>query len=303
MPNTDTLYVVTCIFNPENYKSRYKLFYDFEAYLNKFNNVELYTVELAFEDQNFVVTCDGHPNHIQLRTNNSLWYKETLLNIGIKNLPVGAKYIAWIDADIHFIEDDWAEKTIEALKNTPIVQMFKTANDLGPDSEIMNKNKSFIYKWLNNESSIKDRGRSGLAWAATREALDNLGLLIDWGIIGSGDWFMAFALTDLLSDNDLKQKTGGYSTDALDIWYDKCKQHINKNVGYVDITLEHNFHGSKKDRGYNWRWKILSENKFNPLTDLDYDEQGLIQLKANKPQLLEDIKNYFKSRNEDSTEK
>jgi hypothetical protein len=298
----EKLYVITCIFNPENYQSRYKLYHNFEEYLKKFDNVELYTVELAIGDQDFAVTSENCPRHIQLRTNEVLWYKENLLNIGIKQLPNDAKYIAWIDADIDFVEENWVEKTIIALNKHPVVQMFKKANDLGPDNEIISTAKGFVYKWITGDFTEQNRGRSGLAWAATREALDNLGLLIDWGVVGSGDWFMVFALTDQLTAENMKKKTGGYSGDALKIWADKCKVHIKKNVGYVNLTLNHFWHGKKSNRGYNWRWKILSENKFNPLTDLDYDEQGLIKLRVEKPQLLEDIKNYFHSRNEDDTE-
>jgi len=183
------------------------------------------------------------------------------------------------------------------------VQMFKTANDLGPDEQIIDSNKSFVYKWVKGQSNNKSRGRSGLAWAATREALNNLGSLIDWGIVGSGDWYMAFALTDLLAEDNLNHKTGGHSQDAMKIWADRCKEHINKNVSYVDLTVNHHWHGKKSNRGYNWRWKILSENKFNPLTDLEYHSSGLLKLRADKPKLLEDIKQYFQSRDEDDTEK
>ena len=70
----EKLYVITCIFNPENYQSRYKLYHNFEEYLKKFDNVELYTVELAIGGQDFAVTSENCPRHIQLRTNEVLWY-------------------------------------------------------------------------------------------------------------------------------------------------------------------------------------------------------------------------------------
>jgi hypothetical protein len=301
--SNEKLYIVTCVFNPESYKSRYRLYNNFAEYINKFENAELWTVELAFEGQEFAVTQADCPRHIQLKTNEVLWYKENLLNIGISRLPADAKYIAWIDADIDFVEEDWVEKTIAALNEHTMVQMFKVANDLGPDEEIITSAKSFVYKWLKNESTDNNRGRSGLAWAATREALDSVGKLIDWGIVGSGDWFMAFAATDQITKGNLDKKTGGYSGEALKDWAARCETHINKNVGFVNLTLNHHWHGKKSNRGYNWRWQILSENQFNPLTDLDYHPNGLIKLRTHKPKLLEGIKNYFQSRDEDDTEK
>ena len=271
--------------------------------MSKFPNVELWTVELTFEGQDFAVTQDDCPQHIQLKTDEVLWYKENLLNIGISKLPPEAKYIAWIDADIHFEQDTWAEDTMRTLDTHPFVQMFERANDLGPSGEIISSDKGFINRWLNNDWNPKKRGRSGLAWAATRSTLDCLNGLIDWGIVGSGDWFMAFSLTEQIHESSLNSKSGGFSGEAIQQWADKCKLCVDGKVGYVPGVINHNWHGKKSNRGYNTRWRILSENKFNPINDLGYRENGLIKLNAHKPQLLEDIKQYFQSRDEDDTEK
>ena len=303
MPAPDKLYIVTSIFNPEGYRSRYKLYYQFAEYIQQFPNAELWTVELAFAGQDFAVTNADCPQHIQLRTDKPLWYKENLLNIGISRLPTDARFIAWIDADVHFEETTWVEDTIEKLKEHPFVQMFRQAKDLGPNGEIVSQDRSFVHRWLTGDYTEKKRGRSGLAWAATREALTSVGGLIDWGIVGSGDWFMAFALTEQITDSNLSTKSGGYSRDAIMLWANRCQQYIKKNLGYVDLTVYHNWHGKKINRGYNTRWLILSENQFNPLTDLEYAENRLIQLGADKPKLLADIKEYFHSRNEDDEEK
>lgn len=302
MTATDKLYIVTSVFNPESYKSRYKLYHNFVEYLKQFPNVELWTVELAFEGQDFAVTQADCPQHIQLKTDEVLWYKENLLNIGISQLPADAKYIAWIDADVHYEGNTWPEDTMRALDQNPFVQMFTHAKDLGPDGEVVSQDRGFIYRWATGDWDKKKRGRSGLAWAATQEGLNNVGGLIDWGIVGSGDWFMAFALTDQMTDSSLHHKSGGHSSDAIKLWNDKCARYI-KNVGYVNATICHNWHGKKSNRGYNTRWKILSDNKFNPITDLGYRKNGLIHLESHKPQLLEDIKEYFHSRDEDNTEK
>jgi hypothetical protein len=301
-PN-DKLYVVTCIFNPESYKSRYNLYNNFANYISNFSNAELWTVELTFEGQDFVVTQSDCPQHIQLKTNEILWYKENLLNMGISKLPEDAKYIAWIDADIEFENQEWVDDTITALNQYDFVQMFERANDLGPDGEIIASENSFINRWVNRTYTEKRRGRSGLAWAATKEALNKVDMLIDWGIVGSADWFMAFALTNQSQENNLHTKSGGHSTESLQKWSDKCALHIKENVGYVKGVINHFWHGKKSNRGYNWRWKILSDNEFNPINDLDYHPNGLIRLKTNKPKLLEDIKYYFRSREEDDIEK
>src|ERR1035437_9804088 len=88
----DKLYVVTPIFNPSGYASRYKLYWDFANYLAQFPNVEHHTVELVKPGQKFMVTQHNNPRNVQLVGEDSLWLKENMINIGIRGLPECAKY-------------------------------------------------------------------------------------------------------------------------------------------------------------------------------------------------------------------
>jgi hypothetical protein len=75
-----------------------------------------------------------------------------------------------------------------------------------------------------------------------------------------------------------------------------------KNVrwGYVPGVIRHYYHGSKKNRGYNDRWKYLIEHDYSPVKHIAYDDQGIIVPTTECPkQLLDDIMGYFGSRNED----
>jgi hypothetical protein len=47
------------------------------------------------------------------------------------------------------------------------------------------------------------------------------------------------------------------------------------------------------------RWKILRDNDYDPSTDIVRDWQGVWQLAGNKPRLRDDIRAYFRTRNED----
>jgi hypothetical protein len=68
----------------------------------------------------------------------------------------------------------------------------------------------------------------------------------------------------------------------------------------------HYFHGAKRQRGYADRWRILAENRFNPDDDLSRDAQGLYQLmdrhEPRNVRLRDQLRHYFRSRNEDSIE-
>ena len=60
------------------------------------------------------------------------------------------------------------------------------------------------------------------------------------------------------------------------------------------------FRSTKQNRKYSERWKILVNNKFDPFEHLTHDDIGvLIPTKSFPPQLLDDILQYFKERNED----
>src|SRR4051812_11838284 len=137
----DKFYVVCVISNPVRYKSRYTLYRQFAERMSR-SGVKLLTVECGFGERNFEVTdpvCEGawvdSKHHVRLTTYDEIWHKENMLNIGIRHLPKDWKYVCWVDADIMFLRDDWAEETFHQLQHHHIVQMFQTAVDLGPTGE------------------------------------------------------------------------------------------------------------------------------------------------------------------------
>src|ERR1700677_5308972 len=184
--NKQDLHIIAVISNPANFKSRYRLYKEFETRLLN-DGANLYTVELAIGDQEFAVTDASNPKHTQLRTNDELWHKENLINIGISKLPVDAKYVAWVDADIQFLRPDWIEATIKALEEYPIVQMWSQALDLGPKNEVLTLNTSLAYCYQESLKIGEDYGEywhSGYAWAARVDFLKHVGGLIDATLVG-----------------------------------------------------------------------------------------------------------------------
>ncbi len=67
----------------------------------------------------------------------------------------------------------------------------------------------------------------------------------------------------------------------------------------MDAHVIHAYHGTMKNRAYVERGDILHENEFNPDSDICYDSQGVLRLTGNKPRLRDDIRAYFRARNED----
>ncbi len=323
-PFPDRLYVVTAISNPARYRSRYNLYRAFEKHVADSGAI-LSTVEMAFGGRPFEITDPANPRHVQVRGEHELWHKENLLNIGISRLPAEAKYIAWIDADVTFTRTDWAQETLQQLQHFPVVQMFSESVDLGPDNQIVGTAVSWTESWkrgyafrgkrnaLVDGSMLAQSGgsrqpakgiwHSGLAWAARREALDQLGGLIDFAILGSADRNMAAGLLGFMEDTIDPTFSPEYRTALLE-WQKRAERHIRRNLGQVDGTLVHHWHGCKRNRFYTERWKILSKYQFNPLTDIKRDAQGLWQLEDDHTPrfvgLRDALRQYFRSRNEDS---
>jgi hypothetical protein len=312
---SSTLHVISVISNPVMYHSRYKLYREFETQMQR-HNVNLITVEVAFGDRAFEVTQAGNFNHVQARTWDELWHKENMINLGLQRLPADWQYVAWIDADVQFVNPNWVEQTIHQLQHHHVIQLFSDCIDMGPEGQVIEHHKSFCHQYLEHgfDSILKaDSGyyaksgskiafpHPGYAWAARREAIDALGGLIDWAILGAGDHHMAWALVEHVE----KSNPGGLHPNYLSrllLFQDRCKEHIKKDIGYVSGTILHAWHGKKKDRRYQSRWKILQDHKFDPAVDIIKDSQGLWQLAGNKTALRDDLRKYFRSRDEDSTD-
>jgi hypothetical protein len=151
----------------------------------------------------------------------------------------------------------------------------------------------------------KSWGSPGLAWAANVDALYAVGGVLDFCILGSGDWYMAQALIGALGDHTKMRDTKANMPFYRKIlrWQALAERWIKKDVGFVPGTVLHDFHGSKKFRRYIDRDEILLRNKFDPDTDIKPDSQGLYQLETWEPRqikLRDQIRAYFASRNEDS---
>jgi len=340
----DDFFVVTAYFNPWRWKSRKRLYEEFAAYVAD-SGAKLVTLELAFGERPFEVTSSDNPRHIQMRTSVELWHKERMLNLAIQRLPAHWQYVAWVDADVRFTRPDWPQETVHLLQHYAVLQMFADAIDLDPEHQFLQRHIGFVKTWeeygrpslaqlqtqleefkaqktVKTASGLYDQrlmgmtsppalnGHPGFAWAARRQAIEQLGGLFDTAILGAGDRHMSLALAGagkwhmqlaLAASNNASYKAlqPGYCN-ALYDWQDRADEFIRGNMGYMPGTLWHYWHGRKKDRRYKDRWQILIEHGFDPRRDLKQDSQGLWQWSSRSPRLWHQIRDYFASRNEDS---
>lgn len=319
MINTDNFYVVTAISNPIRYRRRYRLFEKFREMCHA-GKVKLITVEMAFGEREFNVTRNDNPYDIQLRSVDELWHKENMINIGVQHLmrmDPKAKKVAWIDADVAPCQppERWFYETAQALEHYEIVQMWEKAQDLDHEYNFIGKQHlSFMAAYVKSgyrqpsATGMWDldyytrHGHPGYAWAANIDALNKVGGLFDVGILGSGDRNMACSLIGSFEHSMPEDCTAGYRN-SLALWQEKAERWIKRDVGYVPGSINHYWHGNKRNRFYQDRWKILIHNQYDPATDLKRDAQGLYQLETWSPRqalLRDELRSYFKARNEDA---
>ncbi len=318
-PFPDRLHVVTMLSNPLRWRNRYANFWRFEKAVRDAGAI-LHVVEVAFGDRPFEITDSDDPLHLQLRTDDEIWHKENALNLAIQRLMPDVKYVAWIDADITFVRPDWAQETLQLLQHYDFIQMFSTAQDLDADNdpEPGQLHTGFMYQYYKTmtdplsttQMPLDPSGYSGdvpgngaywhpgYAWAARVESLEKVGMLIDWAILGSADWHMAWALIGRAWEHLVPQLNRNYLDWCLE-WEARAEQQVKRNVGYMPGLILHAFHGHKAKRRYGDRWTFLIKCGFDPAKDIKRDRQGLWMLSGNNPRLRDGIRAYNRMRDED----
>ena len=334
----EPLYALVPVYNPFRFKSRWK---HTERAIKHFmdSGAVVYLVEAAFNRREFAFEnsgIDGLPancgvlgtdhnfrhRYIGLRTKDELWLKENLINTAAARLPHDWQQICWLDSDVHFLRPNWVGECIHKLQHYAFLQMFSHARDLGPNYEMMPEDYphadgvSFVKAWQSGtlERYEADKSKTlgypypprvwpGLAWAATRQAFDAVGGLLDFAIWGGGDYHMAHALiekTQGMMRNDLHRN---YKKMVMQ-WYYRCHTHIRRNVGVMEGSIVHQWHGRKTDRGYNAKHSLLAHIGFDPLRHLKRDYQGLWQLHDDRStafvQLRDMMRKIAHERDEDS---
>jgi hypothetical protein len=190
---------VTSFFNPLNYRSRREHYDTFRAELER-NGVTLYTIEGYFPGSAPTLTSYDRVTGVELSS--VLWHKERLLNLLIAALPERYTKVAWLDCDLIFADPAWHERTADSLDSYGMVQCFGDVLQLRPGAKNPYPGDSLgpgFAKALADSagfgySGIRVHGRTGFAWAARRDFLQDVGLY-DTHILGGSDHLMSHAFT------------------------------------------------------------------------------------------------------------
>lgn len=304
------LWVITVYYNPCGYKSR-RSTYDAFIYTMRQSGINVLTIECAFGDDSF--DLPELQEVIKIRSSSLLWQKERLINIGAAYLPKSCMYVAWIDCDVVFENQNWARETCELLSEScTVVQLWETCLRLGKGDLLPNnpdRAVSFAAVTTKDISTLDcgrydKHGHTGYAWAMRREIFDSVGLY-EHAVSGSADHFMAHALYGQYGfcvENALKYDPKQIR--HLERWGDMFYAHTQGKLGTVSGEILHLWHGVHERRDYFRRmWKI-TEYGYNPDTDLltipGRPLEWQSHVHTHKPRLVSYFAEYFASRQEDS---
>ena len=296
------LAVITTHYNPCGFRRPRESYDRFAAGIAK-AGVPLWTAELAFDEDPFRLPAGD--TTLQLRGSRQrhlLWQKERLLNLLIQRLPADVDAIAWIDADVLFLNAHWAEEAREILSTRCVAQLFADAFDVHPDGRLERLKHSAGWAIASGQPAAMDFSQShpGFAWAARADLLRSRGLY-DAMVTGSGDSMMiaGFAARQLSQHWRLNAAWQAHHGQ----WAAAVAVQSTGSIGYVRGGLLHLWHGSRVNRRYNERLELLVRHDFNPAEDLQLDANGLWAWSdgalRDKREMVALVGAYFAERRED----
>jgi hypothetical protein len=291
------LAAITCYFNPCEYRALKRNYLEFAATFRR-HGVPLYSIELAFGAQPFFLAPG--PGLLQIRGRDILWQKERLLNLVVERLPSSVDKVAWVDADVIFENSHWANEAARKLEHSPVVQLFSEAHHLNVRGARYESRTGIAYAVGRSLPWAQDFARvhPGFAWAARRDLLARHGLF-DMNIIGAGDTMMVAAMFGWWNHPLIASENEAMS-DVFHQWADPFFREVGGNVGFVDGSISHLWHGSLANRKYVERREFLAKGKFDPQRDVKKDPSGAWRWATDKPALHEFVRSYFTQRMEDS---
>jgi hypothetical protein len=304
------LWAISCYFNPVGYRRRLENFLTFRRQLA----VPLVAVELAYHED-FELPSDAAEILIRLRANDVLWQKERLLNVALAHLPSDCDAVAWLDCDVVFERQDWAQLALRALQRYPMLQPFRHVYEPAPDEfdeagrlpsdtrlgysqAHMLSLGTAIPMLLSGNMRFKHGSNSGLAWVARRELLDRHGFY-DACVMGSGDRAMLCAALGEWDNMVAYLRMTPAWAEHYQAWAAGHFRSVRADVGCIDGAVTHLWHGNLKHRRYLERHREFSRFAYNPATDIALDENGCWRWNSQKPEMHAYVAEYFRMRAED----
>ena len=277
-------------FNPAGYRTPRDNYLRFLHHIRSFG-LPVFSAEVAFDGQDFP-TSDAY---LQIRgsAQNVMWQKERLVNLLSESVPDQYDCLAWIDSDLMFLDPAWPKKAMEALGESPVVQLWSQCHGVNAEGRVYETLTCVgpgAHRYLNNE-----RQCPGGAWAARR----NVFPIYDAHIVGSGDATTVEGWTNLANPKCMAKMNNAMRA-HLQEWASDAYRKVRGRIGVLTGDITHMHHGHRKHRRYVERWEPLVRGGFDPASHLRIDDNGLYAWTRQAPHgLRRHVLEYFMGRRED----
>lgn len=290
---TDDFAVVCCYFNPagwESLKDNYRIFLD---HMRSWH-VPVFGFEAYFGEQNPIKHNRGTFAGLRVvhaSDDNVLWQKERMINHTVSELvPAQFTKIAWIDADMLFLDRFWVAQTCMALSKFKVCQLWGRWYHTQADATLTEFYGNVGH--LGN-NYMTNGGHPGGAWAAQRDVFP----LYDTHILGGGDSAMIEGWLGMQTSFMLDSMQPAFRRD-FDAWISASP--VRGSVTALTGGAVHLYHGSRDNRQYRSRPEILKAFNFDPSKHIRINDNGLLEwTKHVSPEAKQLVRSYFFDRKED----
>jgi hypothetical protein len=282
----DEVSLVTFHYNPAKFSRLKETYYEWLPSLGPLAK-SLRCYELVYDDDEPEI--DGSTVIRGTRARNTLWQKEAIMNAALRDST--ARYFAWVDHDLVLSNTNWLSESIAKIDAGAVaVQLFSRFHRLSLD-RIPTGNR---YSAMARSGS----GCPGGAWIADRHFLDSIGGFETSNIFGGGDQ----TFYDVMRGHPgphLKLYTAAMAA-YMKTWIERAVAiRGDRTASHIQSTAYHLWHGDHKNRQYATRHRLLHEHSFDPQSDMQIGDNGLLEWCSDKPGLHAGVAEFFANRRED----
>ncbi len=274
-------------FNPCGYVAPRR---NFRRFRQHFSGCRLFTAEVSFDGE-YHLDCDWQ---IAATADNFLWQKEAVINWMVARVPAEYTKIAWIDADLQFLNADWAGQTSQLLDYYATLQLYARVHYLDPAGQLEQSCLGTIFA---AQQELNGSQTSGGAWAARRDLLQTHGMY-PFSIVGGGDSCWLDAVRGIYDGRATTRRTPRLNAHCQQ-WMRRVGADAAGSVTYLPGDVVHFYHGTLENRRYGQRYKMLELADYDPEADVRVGANGLLEWCSDKPDLHQQMTAYFQLRAED----